>query len=245
MSFNTPLPNIAWKAFPAIFCGNAAVVKPSEHTPGVRVALRRARARGGCPGRRAQRRPRARRRSRRAARRAPRRRPRQLHGLGRDRALRSTRRRRAGSRRRASSSAARTRSSSATTPTSRTPSAGRSPRRSRTPASAAPRRAGSSSSTRSTTRSASDWSPRRRSLDPQPVISREALERILASLDEAGQPGRPSLAGGQRLERQGWYLAPTVVEGAAPDADDLAHGALRPRDRALPRVGTSTRRSSS
>ena len=33
MSFNTPLPNVAWKAFPAIFCGNAAVVKPSEHTP--------------------------------------------------------------------------------------------------------------------------------------------------------------------------------------------------------------------
>jgi acyl-CoA reductase-like NAD-dependent aldehyde dehydrogenase len=33
MSFNTPLPNIAWKAFPAVFCGNAAVVKPSEHVP--------------------------------------------------------------------------------------------------------------------------------------------------------------------------------------------------------------------
>jgi alpha-ketoglutaric semialdehyde dehydrogenase len=33
MSFNTPLPNAAWKAFPAVFCGNAAVVKPSEHTP--------------------------------------------------------------------------------------------------------------------------------------------------------------------------------------------------------------------
>jgi aldehyde dehydrogenase (NAD+) len=33
MSFNTPLPNFAWKAFPAVFCGNAAVVKPSEHTP--------------------------------------------------------------------------------------------------------------------------------------------------------------------------------------------------------------------
>jgi aldehyde dehydrogenase (NAD+) len=32
-SFNTPLPNAAWKAFPAIFCGNAAVLKPSEHTP--------------------------------------------------------------------------------------------------------------------------------------------------------------------------------------------------------------------
>ncbi len=33
MSFNTPLPNIAWKAFPAIFCGNAAVMKPSEEVP--------------------------------------------------------------------------------------------------------------------------------------------------------------------------------------------------------------------
>ena len=32
MSFNTPLPNVAWKAFPAVFCGNAAV-EPSEHTP--------------------------------------------------------------------------------------------------------------------------------------------------------------------------------------------------------------------
>jgi alpha-ketoglutaric semialdehyde dehydrogenase len=33
MSFNTPLPNVAWKAFPSAFCGNASVVKPSEHTP--------------------------------------------------------------------------------------------------------------------------------------------------------------------------------------------------------------------
>jgi acyl-CoA reductase-like NAD-dependent aldehyde dehydrogenase len=33
VSFNTPLPNYAWKAFPAVICGNAAVLKPSEHTP--------------------------------------------------------------------------------------------------------------------------------------------------------------------------------------------------------------------
>jgi acyl-CoA reductase-like NAD-dependent aldehyde dehydrogenase len=33
VSFNTPLPNYAWKAFPAVFCGNGAVLKPSEHTP--------------------------------------------------------------------------------------------------------------------------------------------------------------------------------------------------------------------
>jgi alpha-ketoglutaric semialdehyde dehydrogenase len=34
VSFNTPLPNYAWKVFPAVFCGNAAVLKPSEETPG-------------------------------------------------------------------------------------------------------------------------------------------------------------------------------------------------------------------
>src|SRR5439155_9590145 len=33
VSFNTPLPNYAWKTFPAVFSGNAAVLKPSEHTP--------------------------------------------------------------------------------------------------------------------------------------------------------------------------------------------------------------------
>jgi aldehyde dehydrogenase (NAD+) len=33
VSFNTPLPNYAWKAFPAVLTGNTAVLKPSEHTP--------------------------------------------------------------------------------------------------------------------------------------------------------------------------------------------------------------------
>lgn len=32
-SFNTPLPNVAWKAFPSILCGNGSVLKPSEHAP--------------------------------------------------------------------------------------------------------------------------------------------------------------------------------------------------------------------
>jgi len=34
VSFNTPLANYAWKTFPAVLCGNASVLKPSEHTPG-------------------------------------------------------------------------------------------------------------------------------------------------------------------------------------------------------------------
>lgn len=32
-SFNTPIANVAWKAFPALLCGNTAIMKPSEHTP--------------------------------------------------------------------------------------------------------------------------------------------------------------------------------------------------------------------
>lgn len=30
---NTPLPNYAWKVFPALICGNTAILKPSEDTP--------------------------------------------------------------------------------------------------------------------------------------------------------------------------------------------------------------------
>ena len=30
---NTPIANVAWKAFPALLCGNAAIMKPSEDTP--------------------------------------------------------------------------------------------------------------------------------------------------------------------------------------------------------------------
>jgi acyl-CoA reductase-like NAD-dependent aldehyde dehydrogenase len=33
VSFNTPYPNYAWKVFPALVCGNTAILKPSEHTP--------------------------------------------------------------------------------------------------------------------------------------------------------------------------------------------------------------------
>lgn len=30
---NTPIANVAWKAFPSMFCGNASILKPSEDTP--------------------------------------------------------------------------------------------------------------------------------------------------------------------------------------------------------------------
>lgn len=30
---NTPMPNVAWKAFPSMLCGNTSILKPSEDTP--------------------------------------------------------------------------------------------------------------------------------------------------------------------------------------------------------------------
>ncbi len=38
-AFNSPLPNIAWKVYPALFCGNAVILKPSELAPRVAIAL--------------------------------------------------------------------------------------------------------------------------------------------------------------------------------------------------------------
>jgi aldehyde dehydrogenase (NAD+) len=46
---NTPLPNVAWKVFPALICGNAAVLKASEDTPESAVAFARLAAEAGLP----------------------------------------------------------------------------------------------------------------------------------------------------------------------------------------------------
>jgi acyl-CoA reductase-like NAD-dependent aldehyde dehydrogenase len=46
---NTPIANVAWKAFPALVCGNAAVLKPSEDTPETALAFARLAAEAGVP----------------------------------------------------------------------------------------------------------------------------------------------------------------------------------------------------
>ena len=46
---NTPLPNIAWKVFPALVCGNAVVLKASEDTPHSALAFARLAAEAGLP----------------------------------------------------------------------------------------------------------------------------------------------------------------------------------------------------
>jgi aldehyde dehydrogenase (NAD+) len=56
-------------------------------------------------------------------------------------------------------------------------------------------------------------------LAPEPVINASSLERILAAVARAKETGATVLTGGERLDRPGWYLAPTVLEGATPDSE--------------------------
>jgi aldehyde dehydrogenase (NAD+) len=46
---NTPIANVAWKVFPALLCGNSAVLKASEDAPETAVAFARLAAEAGVP----------------------------------------------------------------------------------------------------------------------------------------------------------------------------------------------------
>ena len=46
---NTPIANVAWKVFPALLCGNGAVLKASEDAPQTAVAFSRLAAEAGLP----------------------------------------------------------------------------------------------------------------------------------------------------------------------------------------------------
>ncbi|MFH0919378.1 MAG: aldehyde dehydrogenase family protein [Fibrobacterota bacterium] len=59
--------------------------------------------------------------------------------------------------------------------------------------------------------------------DLGPVINERQLQKMLKALSEAEAQGARIIAGGKRLaddaHRNGYYLAPTIVENANPDAD--------------------------
>ncbi len=46
---NTPIANIAWKVFPALLCGNAAVLKAAEDAPAIALAVARLLEEAGVP----------------------------------------------------------------------------------------------------------------------------------------------------------------------------------------------------
>jgi alpha-ketoglutaric semialdehyde dehydrogenase len=217
MSFNTPFPNIAWKAFPALFCGNAAVVKPSEHTPASASFFAELALEAGVPAGTLN----------------------VVHGLGDEagaalvahpdvdlvsftgsahtgRAINEV-----AARRLAKTclelggknalvvcddadldNAVRWALASAF--------------------SNAGQRCASASRIVVFDSVYEEFRGRlveaAGALALQPLISRESLERILDALGEAREAGATVLTGGERLDRPGWYLGPTVVEHAAPDS---------------------------
>ena len=218
MSFNTPLPNIAWKAFPAVFCGNAAVVKPSEHTPASASFFAELALEAGIPSGVLN----------------------VVHGLGSEAGsplvahadvdLVSF-------------------TGSAATGRAINEAAARRLAKTvlelggknalvvcddadldnavRWAVASAFSNAGQrcASASRIVVFDAVYGEFRNRlaaavaGLDPQPVISAESLERMRTSLDDARAAGATLVTGGERLERPGWYLAPTVVEDVAADAE--------------------------
>ena len=233
MSFNTPLPNVAWKAFPAIFCGNAAVVKPSEHTPASASFFAQLALEAGVP-------------------------PGVLnvvHGLGGEAGaalvehpdvdlVSFT----------GSAATGRAINEAAARRLAKTclELGGKNAlvvcddadldRAVEWVLASAFSNAGQrcASASRIVVFDAVYESFRERlvsalaSVDSQPVISRESMERILEAVARAREAGATVLAGGTRLERPGWHVAPTLVEGVSADAEISRARAVRPRDGSLP-----------
>jgi aldehyde dehydrogenase (NAD+) len=52
-----------------------------------------------------------------------------------------------------------------------------------------------------------------------PVINERQLESMLAAVERAKATGAEVVTGGERLPMPGFYMAPTIVEGAAPDSE--------------------------
>lgn len=46
---NTPIANVAWKAFPALLCGNSAIMKPAEDTPQTAIWFAKVLKQAGLP----------------------------------------------------------------------------------------------------------------------------------------------------------------------------------------------------
>ena len=218
MSFNTPLPNVAWKAFPAIFCGNAAVVKPSEHTPASASFFAQLALEAGVPAGVLN----------------------VVHGLGGEAGaplvehpdvdlVSFT----------GSAATGRAINEAAARRLAKTclELGGKNAlvvcddadldRAVEWALASAFSNAGQrcASASRIVVFDAVYESFRERlvaavaSVDSQPVISREAMERIVEAVGRAREAGATVLVGGERLDRPGWHVAPTVVEGVSPAAE--------------------------
>jgi aldehyde dehydrogenase (NAD+) len=224
MSFNTPLPNVAWKAFPAIFCGNAAVVKPSEHTPASASFFAELAQEAGVPDGVLN----------------------VVHGFGGEAGAALVEHDdvdlvsftgSAASGRAVNEAAARRLAKTCLELGGKNAlvvcddaDLGLAVRWILASAfSNAGQRCASASRIVVFAEVYEELRDRLLgelgSIEPQPVISRESMERILDAVRRAADAGATVLAGGSRLERAGWYVQPTVLDGVEP-ASEISHTEL-------------------
>src|SRR3546814_6383437 len=52
-----------------------------------------------------------------------------------------------------------------------------------------------------------------------PVVNQAAVDRILGMIDRAKSEGATLLAGGNRVDREGYYIEPTVFTDVDPDSE--------------------------
>jgi len=218
MSFNTPLPNVAWKAFPAVFCGNAAVVKPSEHTPASAHFFGELAHEAGLP---------------RGVLNV-------VQGLGPEagaalvahpdvdlisftgsaetgRAINEV------AARRLAKVCLELGGKNALVVCDDADLDGAVRWALASAFSNAGQRCAAASRVAVFDAVYDEFRDRfveaARGLEPEPVISEASVDRILRAIEQASARGASVLCGGERLDRPGWYLSPTVLEGAAPDAE--------------------------
>ena len=252
---NTPIANVAWKVFPALVCGNAAVLKAAEDTPLTAWLFAAIAHEAGLPAGRAQRDPGARAEAGEPLVAHPEVAVHQLHGLDRGRAADRPDRGRAagagvaGARRQEPVRRGRRCRSR------RGPQVGDVCPPSATRASAAPRAAASSCSTRSTTGSATRWcerarapprrAGRRRRLRPgdQPAPARQRCWRCLDAATRDGAPRAHRRRAADRPGAPGRLLSGAdAARGRTPTPRSRQHGAVRAGGDAVPRRRTSRRR---
>jgi alpha-ketoglutaric semialdehyde dehydrogenase len=218
ISFNTPLPNVAWKVFPAIFCGNTAVLKPSEHTPlSAHLFAQLCREAGLPPGV-----------------------LNVVHGLGREAGAALVEHPRvdlvsftgsAATGRWINETAARRLAKvclelggkNALVVCDDADLDGAVRWSLASAFSNAGQRCASAARLVVFADVYDEFRERflaeARDYEAGPVISEQSLARILEAVGRARSTGATVLCGGERLDRDGWWLAPTVLEGADPDAE--------------------------
>ncbi len=53
--------------------------------------------------------------------------------------------------------------------------------------------------------------------DLGPLVSQAHFDKVMAAIDRSRREGATVLCGGEALERAGWFIGPTVLEGLGPD----------------------------